>query len=63
MNDRTLRDRFPVTCTVCRQVIQPRRDEEGKIVAEGEAYVVVGMTRTADNLPVCVYRHKSCHAS
>lgn len=64
--EKTLRDRFPIVCNVCQQVILAgQRDDNGVLLSEDEPYRVIGMRPTYDKgddrpIPMNVYAHTSC---
>lgn len=64
--EKTLRDKFPISCQVCEQVILPsQRDENGELLAEGEPYRVIGMVPTYPGhgetpIPLSTYAHLYC---
>ncbi len=63
----TLRDRFPLRCVICKQIIvSAQYDANGVLVTADEDYRVIGVARVPTinvneaPIPICVYRHLNC---
>ena len=55
----TLRDRFPVTCSLCGEVIKTARYVDGKLTQEPDEYRHEGIAHI-DGAWVSLYRHREC---
>lgn len=65
--EKTLRERFPIYCNVCKQMILPTQyNDEGVVTAEAEPCRVIGMTVTYPDgpdkgvAPMNLYGHLYC---
>lgn len=55
----TLRDRFPVACSPCGEVIKTARYTDGKLTQEPDDYKQEGIAHI-DGAWVSLYRHREC---
>ncbi len=62
----TLRDKFPLYCAICKQIIVSAQYVDGVLVTADEDYRVIGIAKapmTDDNktpIPICIYKHLNC---
>ena len=57
--NKTLRDMFPLYCTICNGIIKPTRWSDGELVEEGQPYWLTGIVQVSDGW-VSTYAHKQC---